>query len=82
MELAPFGITVNAVAPALTMPADTPFPPRAEEHPQCARVPSQRPGHAREVAALVSYLASDAAHVTGQIWPIDGGLSAKSPKAH
>ncbi len=41
-----------------------------------ARIPMGRYGHAGEVSALVSYLASeDAAYVTGQNWRIDGGLT-------
>lgn len=80
VELARDGVTVNAVAPAWTLPHDEQFP-RAEDYPQCEDAPDGRPGHAREVAALVRYLASDdAAHVTGQILPIDGGLSATIAK--
>jgi NAD(P)-dependent dehydrogenase (short-subunit alcohol dehydrogenase family) len=80
VELAPHGVTVNAVAPAWTLPADQPFPTPAG-YPQCHEVPNLRPGHAREVAALVRFLVSaDAAHITGQVLPIDGGLSATLPK--
>ena len=76
VELAGSGVTVNAVAPAWTLPHDQPFP-CADDFPQCAQVPNRRPGHAQEVAAVVRFLASDdAAHITGQILPIDGGLSA------
>ncbi len=81
VELARTGVTVNAVAPAWTMPYDEPFPV-AQDYPQCSGAPDGRPGHAQEVAALVRYLASDdAAHITAQIIPIDGGLSAALPKA-
>ncbi len=42
-----------------------------------ARIPMGRYGKAREVSALISYLASeDAAYVTGQNIRIDGGLTA------
>lgn len=41
-----------------------------------ARIPMGRYGHAEEVSALISYLASDpAAYVTGQNIRIDGGLT-------
>jgi len=87
-ELGPQGITVNAVAPALTVPAtradgsSTPNPPLPADHPGCAAIPDRRPGHADEVAALIAWLASDAAtHITGQVIAIDGGLSAVSPPA-
>jgi 3-oxoacyl-[acyl-carrier protein] reductase len=80
VELAPHGVTVNAVAPGWTLPADQPFPQPAD-YPQCHEVPNLRPGHAREVAAFVRFLVSDdAAHITGQVLPIDGGLSATLPK--
>lgn len=49
--------------------------PEAED--RRARIPMGRYGHAREVSAMISYLASDdAAYVTGQNWRIDGGLTA------
>jgi len=42
-----------------------------------ARIPVGRLGKAEEIAALVAYLASDAAgFVTGGIYNIDGGWSA------
>lgn len=41
-----------------------------------ARIPMGRYGHAGEVSALISYLASDdAAYITGQNLRIDGGLT-------
>lgn len=80
VELAPHGVTVNAVAPAWTLPADQPFPDPVD-YPQCHEAPNRRPGHASEVAALVGFLVSDAAaHVIGQVLPIDGGLSVTLPK--
>ncbi len=49
--------------------------PEAED--RRARIPMGRYGKAREVSALISYLASeDAAYVTGQNIRIDGGLTA------
>ncbi len=49
--------------------------PEAED--RRARIPMGRYGKAREVTALISYLASeDAAYVTGQNIRIDGGLTA------
>ncbi len=80
VELAAHGVTVNAVAPGWTLPADQPFPDPVD-YPQCHDVPNLRPGHAGEVAAFVRFLVSNAAaHITGQILPIDGGLSVTLPK--
>lgn len=80
VELAAHGVTVNAVAPGWTLPLAQPFPVPAD-YPQCHDVPNLRPGHAREVAAFVRFLVSEAAaHITGQVLPIDGGLSVTIPK--
>src|SRR5918992_846480 len=74
-ELAPHGVTVNAIAPAAVrtpvmdeMPAD-----RVEAVRQ--RIPVGRFGEAAEVAALAVFLASDeAAYITGATLDVNGGL--------
>lgn len=72
LELARKGVTVNAVAPGLVdtdMIKDVPL-----EHVM-PRIPAQRLGTAREVAALVAFLATDeAAYVTGQVIGVNGGM--------
>ena len=74
-ELAPSGITCNAIAPGFI---DTPLLRRANEaklEAQRNLVPQKRFGEPTEVAALALYLASEeAAYVTGQVFAIDGGL--------
>ena len=74
-ELAPSGVTVNAVAPgivATNMTADIPETRRAK---QLAAIPMGRFGRPEEVAAVVRFLASDeAAWITGQTLCVDGGL--------
>jgi 3-oxoacyl-[acyl-carrier protein] reductase len=73
-ELAPYGVTVNAVAPAAiegplvdALPSDT----RAA---LTRSIPVGRLGRPDEVAAVVSYLASDeAAYVTGATFDVNGG---------
>jgi 3-oxoacyl-[acyl-carrier protein] reductase len=75
-ELAPVGVSVNAVAPGFV---DTEmlsgFSPEQRKEAM-ARVPMRRFADAQEVASLVAYLALEApAYLTGQTLVIDGGLS-------
>ncbi|MFR9779878.1 SDR family oxidoreductase [Micromonospora sp. MS34] len=81
-ELAADGITVNAVAPgeiATPMTGQEDVDPFTEDRPG---VPVGRPGDAREVAAVVTLLASPAAaYVTGASWPVDGGMLLTGPHA-
>ncbi|MEI7056689.1 SDR family NAD(P)-dependent oxidoreductase [Nocardioides sp. CCNWLW239] len=72
LELGERGIRVNAVCPG---PIETPMM-RADQVDWSA-VPLSRAAAPREVAALVTYLASDAAaYCTGGDHTVDGGLSA------
>lgn len=80
LELAPYGIVVNAVAPGETA---TPMNgvPESMDAAELGRpaIPVGRPGRAREVAALIAYLAGpDAAYVAGTSLVVDGGLSLMS----
>lgn len=77
-ELAPHGITANAVAPG---PVDTPMTKvlhSAEFRSAYIRaIPMRRYGLPEEIAATVSFLASDsAAYLTGATLPVDGGFMA------
>jgi hypothetical protein len=45
-------------------------------------VPLGRPGDAREIAAVIAFLASaQASYVTGASWPVDGGMLQMGPQA-
>ncbi|MEB3181644.1 MAG: SDR family oxidoreductase [Nostocaceae cyanobacterium] len=79
MELAAGGITVNAVAPG---PTETELfrtnnPPGSEgEQRYLKSVPMGRLGKPEEIAAAISFFASDnAAFITGQTLFVDGGSS-------
>jgi 3-oxoacyl-[acyl-carrier protein] reductase len=78
IELAPRGITVNAVSPGtVRTPAVTGIPDNPEIPFIEARTPLRRLCEPEEVAALCHFLASDeAAYITGQNIGIDGGLTA------
>lgn len=79
IELAPSGVTVNAIAPGV-------FPTALNSNlvhntgrgrEQLLRTPMNRFGHPDEIAGAAVYLASDAASfVTGEILVVDGGYLA------
>jgi 3-oxoacyl-[acyl-carrier protein] reductase len=73
-ELAPFGITVNLVAPGW-IPTERHFgTPQSDLDAYAARVPLLRQGKPEDVGAAVAYLASDAAgFITGQKLTVNGG---------
>jgi len=76
LEVARFGITVNAVCAGL---CDTALLAGLSDKARAdllAAVPLGRMGQPDEIAAAVSYLCSDrAAYITGQVLAVDGGLT-------
>ena len=73
-ELGPRGVTVNCVSPGLI---DTPMSAGSFDTAFVERmIPLQRMGRAEDVAAVVGFLASDAAsYITGQVVPVNGGMA-------
>ena len=74
-EVAPRGVTVNAVAPGFIVTDMTDAVPEKVKESVLGNIPERRFGQPSEVASLVAFLASDdAAYITGQAIEIDGGL--------
>jgi glucose 1-dehydrogenase len=77
VELGPFGITVNNIAPgAISTPINASL---LQDKPKLnallANIPLGRLGTPEDVAALAAFLASDeAAYITGSTYAVDGGL--------
>ena len=80
LEWAPYGVTVNAIAPTFIR---TPGTAERLDDPEFAadvlsRIPVGRFGTTADVAAAILYLASPAAGlVTGTVLPLDGGWTAQ-----
>ncbi|HEX5105575.1 MAG TPA: SDR family oxidoreductase, partial [Pirellulaceae bacterium] len=75
-ELAPFGITVNMVAPGWIPVERHEKDPQSEKDAYQALIPCGRWGTPQDVADAVLYFASDeASFVTGQTLCINGGMT-------
>ena len=70
-ELAPRGITCNAVAPGFI---DTDMTKDLQDSPLAASIPLGRMGKPEEVAEAVAFLA-DASYITGEVIRVDGGIA-------
>jgi 3-oxoacyl-[acyl-carrier protein] reductase len=75
-EVASRNITVNTVAPGFISTAMTDALTDEQRAAILGRVPAGRLGDPRDVAAAVTYLASDeAAYVTGHTLHVNGGMA-------
>jgi NAD(P)-dependent dehydrogenase (short-subunit alcohol dehydrogenase family) len=84
LELAPYGIRVNALAPDITLTEGmVQVAPPGSEARFGFTVPMGRAGHVDEMAGAAVFLASDlASYITGQTIHVDGGTAAASGWYH
>jgi len=75
-ELAPRGVTCNAIAPGLVVSAMTEILPEKVREKYLDSIPLGRLGTPEDVAYAVGFLATDlSGYITGQVIQIDGGLA-------
>ena len=82
IELSPYKITVNAVAPGATMTERTADDTNYEKT-WSTITPMGRPATTRDIADAALFLVSpQARHITGQTLVVDGGWTAVSPEPY
>ncbi len=82
IELSPFNITINAIAPGATLTERTASDPNYEA--TWSRItPTGRPATTSDIASAALFLVSpEAAHITGQSLIVDGGWTSISPSPY
>ncbi len=82
IELSPYGITVNAIAPGATMTERTASDPGYEKV-WSNITPIGKPASTDDIAHAACFLVSpQASHITGQSLVIDGGWTSVSPSPY
>src|SRR5688572_19692350 len=82
IELSPYNITINAIAPGATMTERTAHDPDYEK--TWSRItPIGKPASTQDIAHAALFLVSpEAGHITGQTLVIDGGWTSVSPSPY
>lgn len=79
LDLAPYGIRVNAIAPGMIATEAWESVSQEELDRRRQVVPLGREGQPSDIAGAVAFLASpDAAYITGHVLYVDGGLAIQS----
>lgn len=74
-ELAPRGVTVNAIAPGYVETPMTEVLPEKVKEAMLGAIPAGRYGQPEDIANAVAFLCSeDASYITGQVLSVDGGM--------
>ena len=82
IELSPYGITVNAIAPGATITERTLSDPSYEKT-WSGITPTGRPATTSDIANAALFLVSPSAgHITGQSLIVDGGWTSVSPSPY
>lgn len=82
LELSPFNITINAIAPGATITERTKSDPNYEKT-WSGITPTGRPATTTDIAQAALFLVSpEAGHITGQSLVIDGGWTSVSPSPY
>lgn len=75
-ELAPRGVTCNAIAPGFIETDMTASLPSEVRDKMNSDIPLRRMGNPEEIASLAAFLASSgAAYITGEVIRVDGGMA-------
>jgi len=81
VDMAKYGIRCVAVAPGMIATAANGMDEDKSYEYIVRGLPAQRPGHPREIAKMVAFLASDdAAYITGTSFAVDGGFLVTNPQ--
>jgi 3-oxoacyl-[acyl-carrier protein] reductase len=75
LELAPFNINVNAVAPGYIRTDMLKFESPEQEKEVSGQIPLGEPGEPEDIAYAVAFLCSkEASYITGEVIHVNGGL--------